>query len=137
MPDSRLSGVPGGDDARFVAAVALIGRTGADGFQIRYCEEEEPTVWIASAHWSLIDQPDVQIPDHFEAAGGMTPWRALYRLCEAVLDGGTCRHCHRPTMVDDKPPDDVMSAILEAAVCAYRYDPELDTFRRSCEGVSA
>ena len=122
------------EDPRIPAAIDLLGRTLADTFQIRYCDEEEPTVWIAVAHWP--NRPDVGIPEHYEAAGGMSPWQALLRLCEAVIDGGTCRHCDRPTMIDDKPPDDPLLA-LEALVCAYRYDPELKTFRRSCEGVAA
>jgi hypothetical protein len=121
------------DDPRFTAAVALLGRTGADTFQIRYCEEEDPTVWMAIAHWPAGETRD-QRPAHYEAAGGMTPWRALFRLCEATMDGGTCRHCHRPTVVDDGPAIGALVA-LEEAFCAYRYDPELATFRRSCEGV--
>lgn len=121
-------------DPRFAAAVEMLGRTGADSFQIRYCEEEEPVAWIAVAHWPLIDKPDVSVPEHFEVTAGLTPWRAVFRLCEAVMDGGTCRHCHKPTMVDDKPPDDLLS-VFEANVCSYRFDPEMSTFRRSCEGV--
>ena len=121
------------DDLRMPAAVALLGRTGADHFEIRYCEESEPVVWIAAAHWP--DRPEVGMPDHYEVAGGLTPWRAMFRLCEAVMDGGVCRHCGRPTMVDDKPADSSLAA-MEAVVCSYRYDPELDTFRRACEGVA-
>jgi hypothetical protein len=66
----------------------------------------------------------------------MTPWRATFRLAEAVLDGGHCRHCHKMTAVDDKPADDLLAATGEI-VCFYRYDPELRTFRRSCEGKAA
>jgi hypothetical protein len=121
------------DDTRFAAAVALIGRTGADEFQIRYCEEEAPTVWIAVAHWPKMTDPAT--PEHYDAAGGLSPWRAVLRLCEATMDGGTCRHCHRPTGVDDRPADELLRA-TEEIICWYRYDPELDTFRRSCEGVT-
>jgi hypothetical protein len=63
----------------------------------------------------------------------MTPWRALFRLCEAVMDGGKCAHCGKPTSVDDKPASDMLEQ-LTAVVCFYRFDPELSTFRRSCEG---
>lgn len=129
------------DDPRFAAAVALIGRSGADTFEIRYCDEEEPTVWMAVAHWPERDVGEGSehvvgiMPEHYDAAGGMTPWRAVFRLCEACMDGGTCRHCGRMTAVDDKPADEILRA-TEDAVCWYRYDPELDTFRRQCEGAA-
>jgi hypothetical protein len=112
-------------DDRFIAAVDLLGRTGAGEFQIRYCEEEEPVVWIAAAKWG----------DVWQSAGGMTPWLAVWRLAESVLDGGECRHCGRITSVDDNPPDSLLGVMGEV-VCFYRYDPELKTFRRSCEGAA-
>jgi hypothetical protein len=127
------------DDPRMAAAVALLGRTGADAFEVRYCDGHDedagtpPVIWLALAHWP--DRPEVDMPDHYEAAGGLTPWLAVFRLCEAVMDGGTCRHCERPTMVDDKPADAALAAV-DAFVCSYRYDPELNTFRRACEGVA-
>jgi hypothetical protein len=130
--------MPPTSDPRFAAAVDLIRRTGSDYFEIRYCDGHDddvgkpPVVWLAIAHWPAM--PDHDMPDHFDAAGGLTPWRAVFRLCEACMDGGTCQHCHRPTMVDDKPADGALLALGDA-FCAYRYDPELDTFRRSCEGV--
>lgn len=124
------------DDPRFAAAADLLGRSGADHFEIRYCDGHDedagkpPVVWIAIAHWP--ERPGL-IPDHYELTAGLSPWRAVFRLCEATMDGGTCVHCGRPSMVDDKPADDVLRAIGEV-VCAYRYDPELKTFRRDCEG---
>jgi hypothetical protein len=134
------------DDPRFAAAVELIGRTGADHFEIRYCDGHDedagkpPVIWIALAHWPAMELESSEgsrdhRPEHFEAAGGLSPWRAVFRLCEATIDGGTCQHCHRPTTVDDKPADGALLA-LEAAFCAYRFDPELKTFRRACEGVA-
>lgn len=106
-------------DPRFPAAVDLLGRTGAREFQIRFCEEEDPTVWMALAKWG----------NHWEATGGMTPEQALFRLCEAVMDGGQCRHCRRPTafMSDFDPMPG------EEFICYYKWDPELKTFRRGCE----
>jgi hypothetical protein len=117
---------PGIQEDKFVAVVQLLERTGAAEFQIRYCEEESPVVWIACARWD----------DRWEGAGGMTPWSAVWRLAEAVLDGGHCTHCNRMTSVDDKPADMLLDTMNEL-VCFYRYDPELKTFRRSCEGKAA
>jgi hypothetical protein len=129
------------EDGRVAAATQLIGRTGADGFEIRVVEpdpgEEGPIVWVASAHWPERSDEAGQLlmPDHWDACGGMTPWRAVLRLCEACIDGGTCRHCGRPTGVDDQPADE-LSVETEPFMCWYRYDPELKTFRRHCEGVA-
>jgi hypothetical protein len=135
-------------DPRIAAAVALIGRTGADNFEIRFCDGHDddvgkpPVIWLAIAHWPAMELESSEgtrdhRPEHFEAAGGLTPWLAVFRLCETTMDGGTCRHCGRPTLVDDKPADAMLRQFESAAdVCAYRYDPELDTFRRACEGVA-
>ena len=113
----------GADDPRVTALIAMIGRTGAGSFQIRYSDDEDPVVWIAvSEHHG-----------HHTAAGGMTPLEAVYRLAELLIDGGECQHCHRPTGVtldhDDMP--------LDPLICWYQYDPELATYRRGCEGETA
>ena len=118
--------IPEFNDAKFLAVVDLLGRTKAREFQIRYCDEEKPIVWIAAARWG----------ETWQAAGGLTPWTAVFRLAESVMDGGRCTHCDKPTAVDDKPADEFLDAINEL-VCFYRYDPELKTFRRSCEGTAA
>lgn len=117
----RKEQLPGaGDDARMTAAVELLGRTGADEFQVRYCDEEKPVVWIAAARWG----------DIWEAAAGMNPLFAVFRLCDQVIDGGHCVHCNRPTgfaaELDQMP--------LDKLVCWYQWDPERSTFRRGCEG---
>ena len=55
---------------------------------------------------------------------------AVFRLCDQVIDGGTCTHCNRPTGftpdLDPMPLDDI--------VCWYQWDPELSEFRRGCAG---
>jgi hypothetical protein len=123
-------------DNRFIAAVDMLGRTGISDFQIRYCDEDQPTVWIAVAHWpERVVDGEVVIVEHWDACGGPTPWRAVFRLCEASIDGGHCRHCGRPTSVDDSPADALLDSFSEL-ICWYRFDPELETFRRSCEGVA-
>jgi hypothetical protein len=114
-------------DPRIVAAVDLLGRTGVHEVTIRYCDEEDPTVWMVLGTWKRGQR------DHTDVCAGMTPWRAMLRLCEAVMDGGRCTHCGRPTMVDEAPAGP-LGVGLDAVVCTYRYDPELRTFRRGCEG---
>jgi hypothetical protein len=116
MPDERSDF----EDPRFIPAVDLLRRTGADGFQIRYCDEEEPVIWMAAAEWG----------GHWEVAASMNPVEAVFRLCDKVIDGGTCIHCHRPAgFVPDFDPMPV-----EELVCWYQWDPENRTFRRGCEG---
>lgn len=108
-------------DPRLAAAVELIGRTGADQFQIWFCEEEKPPlVWIAAALYE----------DTWECAASVNPLRALFRLCDQLIDGGECLHCKRPTgFVPDIEP-----TIMNEFVCWYQWDPELKTFRRGCAG---
>jgi hypothetical protein len=115
MTDSERSPV---DDPRFVPAVDMLGRTGAAEFQVRFCEEDKPVIWVAAARWG----------DVWECAAAMNPVRAVFRLCDQVIDGGTCTYCDRPTGffpdLDELP--------LEPLVCWYQWDPELATFRRGC-----
>ena len=105
-------------DARFQAAVDLIGRTGAAEFQIRYSDDETPTVWMAIARWG----------DRWEAAGALGPLSALFRLCDEVLDGGTCQHCKRITGFE--PSMERMP--LDSVVCWYQWDPSTKSFARGC-----
>lgn len=105
-------------DPRFTAAVDLLRRTGMREFQIRYCQEEKPTVWIAVGKWGSI----------YEMGAGINPVIAVYRLAETVIDGGKCKHCDRPagfdTSMDTMPMDEL--------VCWYQYDPGTKTFARGC-----
>ncbi|HKE66007.1 MAG TPA: hypothetical protein VKB59_15330 [Micromonosporaceae bacterium] len=108
--------------ARLAAGLDLIGRTGAQSFQLRYSDDEQPTVWFVVA---LYDN------DQWETDAARDPIRAVLRLCERLVDGGTCTHCHRPAGLD---PDSIDTMPLDELVCWYQYDPELKTFRRGCEG---
>lgn len=110
----------GTDDPRFVAAVDLIGRTGAEQFVIRYCDEDEPLVWIAQARYH----------GHWQVAAALGPVGAVLALCDSLIDGGTCQHCQRPTGF----AADVDPMPLEPFICWYQWDPELRTFRRGCAG---
>jgi hypothetical protein len=117
--------VPGGMakevEERFLAAVAMVQRTGSSQFQLRWSDDEEPTVWFAVALY-----PD----GRWDTAAGRNPWVAVSRLLETVIDGGFCTHCRRPTGLD---PDSLDTMPLNDLVCWYQYDPELKTFRRGCE----
>ena len=110
------------------AAFDLVERTGALSTQIRYSDDERPTVWIALAEYMRADAPA------WKLGAGLTPVAAAMALLDDVIDGGTCQHCQRPTGVT---ADHVGAMPLDELVCWYRFDPELATFRRSCEGVSS
>jgi hypothetical protein len=115
------------DDAKMLAGIQLLERTGAREFRIGYSHDDdgEPTVWYAVASWR----------GGAEASGALDPVTAVLRLCEQVIDGGTCTHCQRPTIFDfDDPSDDAHLALAAALGCCYAWDPELATFRRGCEG---
>lgn len=123
----------GAVDPRLVGAVDLLGRTGAKETQVRYCDEEQPVVWMVAALYDVVpvDDPDAAGVEHWEVAAALEPVRAALRLCELVIDGGRCRHCHRPTGLE---PDHIETMPFNRAVCWYQWDPELRTFRRGCEG---
>lgn len=108
-------------DPRLTAGVELLGRTGASSFQLRYSDDEEPVIWMAGAEWR----------QGFECAAATSPLRAVLRLLDRVIDGGKCVHCQRPTGVTD---DFSVTMPVNEVFCWYVYDPELKTFRRSCEG---
>lgn len=131
------------EDPRFIAAVDLIGRTGALGFQIRYSDEEMPVVWNAVAWYPALDgehphlnDPKSGEPAIAQAGGGMTPLQAIFELCNKLIDGGLCTHCGRATAFTEDLLDTSLldQAIIPIPVCWTSYDPELKTFRRGCEG---
>jgi hypothetical protein len=107
------------NDARFIAGVDLIGRTGAEEFRIQYCEEEAPPViWMASASWNGI----------WEVGASTNPLTAVFRLLDEVIDGAICTHCERPSGFE--PSTDPMP--LSTHVCWYQYDPSTKKFARGC-----
>lgn len=108
-------------DPRLTAAVDLIGRTGAQGFQFRYSDDEQPIVWFAVALYG---------DDRAEVDAALDPLRAVLRLAERIVDGGKCTHCGRPAGLD---PDSIDRMPLDNVICWYQFDPELATFRRACE----
>jgi hypothetical protein len=119
--------VPGGiltqaGEDMLVAAVDMVGRTGSEFCQVRYDDHEQPVVWMAVGKWG----------DTHEVGAGMNPIRAVIRLLESVVDGGTCQYCGKPTSITE----DYDSMPLDKLVCWYQYDPELKKFRRGCEGTA-
>jgi hypothetical protein len=110
-------------DPRFIAGVQLLERTGAQTFRIGWSDEGDgpPIVYYAVAQW---------VGNRAEAAGALHPVAAVLRLCEKVIDGGACTHCHRLTIF----VEDTDTELLDQMGCVYAWDPELETFRRSCEG---
>lgn len=113
-------------DPRFGPAVEMIGRTGATNFQLRYSDDESPVVWMAVATYG----------DRFECAAAPAPLVAIFRLCDQLIDGVKCTHCGRIAAFFEElvPRDTPVDAVADAMFCAYRFDPELATFRRDCEG---
>lgn len=116
-------------DPRLTAGVGMLGRVGAVNVQIRSSDDEQPVVWMAVA---TFDRDGIEV---HEAAAGLAPVDAVMRLCERVIDGGTCVHCGR--LAGFEPDHSVATdTLLDRALgaCWYQWDPELATFRRSCEG---
>lgn len=107
-----------------VAVGDMVRRTGAQTFQLRYSDDETPTVWIAVAGYDRGPFTTV-----YETAAGFSPDSASFRLLERLVDGGQCQHCEKPTGITDE----IGTMPLGAAVCWYQYDPELKVFRRGCE----
>lgn len=104
-----------------IAALDLLRRTGAKEVQIRYSDDEEPTVWFVVGTWG----------EQYECAAALSPPTAALRLAERVVDGGLCTHCGRATRVE---VDFASELPLADHICWYVFDPENRTFRRSCEG---
>lgn len=129
-PEAEELGPPDGDHADYkamiTAAADMLGRTGIKQLQIRYSDDEEPTVWFAVGKW-----PAKSGGEGYETASAMEPLRAVLRLCEQAMDGGQCQHCHRPSGFE---PDSIATMPVDQLICWYQYDPELRTFRRGCEG---
>lgn len=120
-----MSGAPD-LDPRTLALIDLLRRCGSSTFRIEHTDEDNPPiVWVAVAEFAWMGD------GVFEAAAAPDPYRAVYRLAEQCVDGGTCAHCRRPTGVLDEFDDPTQRM---PGVCWYVYDPELDTMRRGCEG---
>lgn len=123
-----------------MATIDMLRRTGMAIFELRYSEPEpdegegsSPLVWIAiAAYRTKNGRPRARGPINAHIiAAHQDPDQAIYELAEKVVDGGICQHCSRPTGFTADYSDDMP---LDELICWYRFDPELKTFRRSCEG---
>lgn len=134
MTDTPLPDYDPHDDRQYVATVDLLRRTGLRKFSLRWQDDEDPVAWLVVGTWPA---PDVDglgaTPDRHEVGAAFHPLAALLNLAEKVIDGGTCRHCSMPTIFDHRLRVGA-GDVLDLMGCVYRYDPELDTYRRSCEG---
>jgi hypothetical protein len=136
-----MSTLPAVDDPRFIPAVDMLRRIGADEFQIRYSDDTQPVVWVAAVRFSpgkaAVNTDTGQMAtlnhEYWECAAALSPLSAVFRLCDLLIDGGRCAHCHQRAGFDAEPGPPPLGGEL---ICWYRFDPELETFRRSCEGVA-
>lgn len=117
-------------DARTSAAAEMLGRVGAKSFELRFSEPEEgmgpesPVVWMAIGFFEGAPP---------QVSAGLHPVAALEKLLEQLIDGGECQHCHKMTSFHSEIGEGM--GPFASLVCAYQYDPELKTYRRSCEGA--
>lgn len=116
---------------RLPPLVALIGRTGAKDYRIEYTDEANgPVVWVAVVTFKQHGSSRPAIV----CAADVDPTRATYELAAKLVDGGTCRHCRRLSAVERLDAPIGEDPVLADALCWYQWDPELRTYRRSCEG---
>lgn len=119
-------------DERMAPAIALLGKTGARDFELRFSEPEEdlggPIIWIAIATYLRTRGPLVE--PAAECAAALEPEAAVFRLLDQVIDGGFCTHCKKTTGFDKG----FGAMPLSGLVCWWQWDPETKAFRRGCEG---
>jgi hypothetical protein len=110
---------------KVMAAIDLIGRTGAKWMQIRFSEDEEPVVWIAVAGYTErgVDGP-------MQVGAGLDAESAYMALCGALIDGGQCKHCGHRTAFADGPE----RGLSLGNVCRTEWDPEKKKYTQSCGG---
>ena len=122
------------------ALVELVGRTGSGEFQLRYQDEEQPVVWMAVAKYQNkkavpnLGGAGKSLREHHmaECAAALDPILAVYRLAERLVDGGSCVHCGKTTMLHDSwqsPPPESEKEWF----CHFVYDPELATYIQGCK----
>jgi hypothetical protein len=103
-------------DPRFFPALDLLKRTGVRQVQVRYHDEEHPTIWNVVGKW-YADEHDMIVATKDEAEGtmwrvaaGFDPAQALFALLQGLIgehSGGACTYCMRLTALDvSDPPRD-------------------------------
>lgn len=117
-------------DPRFTGMLDLMRTGGLVQFELRYSDpsedgDEGPVVWMAIG--------DIKTRDGTEGskvAAGFHPVEAVIALTEALLDGGKCVHCERPTAFD--PTLDRSQVFNPEVVCWRAWNSDAETFERGC-----
>lgn len=118
-------------DPRFLPAVDVVKRTGAREFQMRWSDDEHPTVWIATAGYSSIDGTPRSTGkiNAWKIGAGLDPLRALFALCDSVVDGATCAHCGRPAGFIAATQE----TIGDRVICWWLWDAETNRYVQQCQ----
>lgn len=112
---------------RFLATVELLGRTGANEFEIQYDDDRNsqtaPILWWAGANW----KGHRVFSEHFPY-----PAQAAEDLLSRVVNGGLCTRCKRTTVV---------GVLIEGLCCFALQATDVDepsSYRwvRSCQAAS-
>jgi hypothetical protein len=116
---------------RALAAIDVIRRTGAESVQVRYSDDEQPVVWMCVVTWRV--NRDGVPTKHgagrgHDAAAALRPDKAVYRLANQIVDGGTCAHCGKPTAFNE----DVAHEPLSDVLCWWTWDPEVGRYVQAC-----
>ena len=104
------------DQDALIAAVDLVGRSGARDVEIGWLHDDVPSEqagWYATATYQGAKLMADDHPGPIEAAEALT---------RRVLDGATCAHCHKPVRLDD-----------ELALSACRWTRQGARWARGCE----
>jgi hypothetical protein len=89
------------DGDRILAAVDLVARTGATGWDLSYDPDHRPVEWTATATYRGAKQ----------WATSTDPVQAAEDLARLLVDGGQCTHCGRRT---------TLGPAFSLANCVYR-----------------
>lgn len=134
-----MSGLKPDDNDRLIAAVDLVGRSGARNFEVGYLHDDVPAIqaaWWASARYKgtiimVENEPD--------------PWSAAEHLAVKLLTGGQCQGCgglvaleelggfafFNATLVDGRSWTALEA--VEAGLC--RWERKGDKWIAGCGGV--
>lgn len=112
------------------AAIDMMRRCGASRVDFRYSGSGEPDDCDPPLIWTVVAVTTVG-PRAGAAASFET---AVMNCAEDVVDMSVCAHCGRPSALDADEDDTINQLMTHGQICWYMYDPELRTFRRSCEG---
>jgi len=107
-------------DPRFAATIDLLTRIGAIDVQIRYCEEQQPLIWMVVAEFKVEDDPVYRV------GAGLDPVQAAFGLADELISGWFCAHCHRPSAFQP------YAGMPDSIYCLYQWQPELGAFERAC-----